>query len=132
MKVKKEALRSSRQLIRLVTRDGSIDESMAKTIVQKVATEKPRHYLGILSSFQRMLRLEFEKRQAVVESAEPLSPVEQDGVLSNLRSKHGADVRAEFKITPELLGGLRIKLGSTVWDGSVRARLDALTQAFSA
>lgn len=131
MKVSKEALRTSRQLIRLVLRDGAVNENTARAIVTRVAADKPRHYIGILSSFQRMLRLELAKRQAVVESAEPLVQHERDSVLNDLRAKHGADIQADFKTTPELLGGLRIKLGSTVWDGSVKARIDSLRSAFS-
>ncbi len=131
MKVSKEALRTSRQFIRLVLKDGTVNENTAREVVRKVAAEKPRHYIGILTAFQRMLRLELDKRQAVVESAGDLGQSGRDGVLHDLRAKHGADVTADFKVTPELLGGLRIKLGSTVWDGSVKARIDALRTAFS-
>jgi F-type H+-transporting ATPase subunit delta len=40
-------------------------------------------------------------------------------------------VTAEFQTNPELIGGLRVKLGSDVFDGSIRARLDALATAVS-
>jgi F-type H+-transporting ATPase subunit delta len=132
MKVSKEALRTARQCLRMVLAKGTVNESAAKQIVSKFIAEKPRHYLGILSAFQRMLRLEIERRSATVESATPLDAAGRENVLNDLRKTHGADLVAEFKVNPALLGGLRIKLGSNVWDGSVKARLDLLRDRLSA
>lgn len=126
MKVSKDALRTARQFLRLTLRNGNLDLATAKTIVEKVIADKPRNYLGILTSYQRLLRLEMEKRHAIVESATPLPETEQATVTADLQLRHGSDITTEFRTNPDLLGGIRVKLGSTVWDGSVRSRLDAL------
>jgi F-type H+-transporting ATPase subunit delta len=126
MKVSKDALRTARQFLRLTLRNGSVDLGAAKTIVDKVIADKPRNYLGILDSYHRLLRLELEKRHAIVESAEGLSETEQATVTADLQLRHGSDITTEFRTNPELLGGIRVKLGSTVWDGSVKSRLESL------
>lgn len=126
MKVSKDALRTARQFLRLTLRNGTLDLGAARTIVAKVIAEKPRNYAGILRSYQRLLRLEIEKRHAIVESATAPTGEEQTKVVSDLQNRHGQDVTTEFRVSPELLGGIRIKLGSNVWDGSVKSRLDAL------
>ena len=126
MKVSKDALRTARQFLRLTLRNGNLDLPAAKTIVEKVIADKPRNYLGILTSFQRLLRLEMEKRHAIVESATPLPETDQVTVTADLQLRHGSDITTEFRTNPDLLGGIRIKLGSTVWDGSVKSRLEAL------
>ncbi len=126
MKVSKDALRTARQFMRLTLRNGTVDLAAAKTIVEKVIADKPRNYLGILTSYQRLLRLEMEKRHAVVESAQGLSETEQATITADLQLRHGSDVTTEFRTNPELLGGIRVKLGSTVWDGSVKSRLESL------
>ena len=126
MKVSKDALRTARQFLRLTLRNGNLDLLAAKTIVEKVIADKPRNYLGILTSFQRLLRLEMEKRHAIVESATPLPETEQVTITADLQLRHGSDITTEFRTNPDLLGGIRVKLGSTVWDGSIRSRLDAL------
>ena len=126
MKVSKDALRTARQFLRLTLRNGNVDLGTAKTIVDKVIADKPRNYLGILTSYQRLLRLELEKRHAIIESATEVSESERTSITTDLQSRHGADVTAEFRTNPELLGGIRVKLGSTVWDGSIRSRLEAL------
>ena len=131
MKIHKEALRTARQLIRLTIRDGGVNEDTAKKIVAKVIEDKPRHYLGILAGYQRMLRLEVQKRHAIVESAIELDGNERRSISGKLKKQHG-EITSEFKTTPELIGGLRVSLGSTVWDGSVKARLDALRDALLA
>ena len=126
MKVSKDALRTARQVLRLTLRNGNVDLGTAKTIVDKVIADKPRNYLGILTACQRLLRLELEKRHAIVESATEVSDSERTTITADLQSRHGTDVTAEYRTNPELLGGIRVKLGSTVWDGSIRSRLEAL------
>ena len=126
MKVSKDALRTARQFLRLTLRNGTVDLTAARTIVDKVIADKPRNSLGILTAYQRLLRLEMEKRHAIVESAQGLSDTEQATVTADLQLRHGSDVTTEFRTNPDLLGGIRVKLGSTVWDGSVKSRLEAL------
>jgi F-type H+-transporting ATPase subunit delta len=74
--------------------------------------------------------LEFEKRHAVVESAVELQPATRASVEADLRAKCGPDLTFDFVINPELLGGMRVKVGSDVWDGSIKARLQRLHEAF--
>ena len=126
MKVSKDALRTARQFLRLTLRNGTVDLGAAKTIVDKVIADKPRNYLGILTAYQRLLRLETEKRHAIIESATALPPTEQATITADLQLRHGSDITTAFRTNPDLLGGIRVKLGSTVWDGSVKSRLDSL------
>ena len=131
MKVSKDALRHARALFATCAKDGKLDTDRVKTIVKRVGEEKPRGYLGILTAFHRLVRLDLEKRHAIVESAEDLSDGLRDDVLKNLKARYGDDVTSEFKVVPELLGGMRVRVGSDIWDGSVKTRLDRLSQAFS-
>jgi F-type H+-transporting ATPase subunit delta len=48
--------------------------------------------------------------------------------VDNLKRKYGQDLIAEFSVNPELLGGMRIRVGSDVWDATVRNRLERLQQ----
>jgi|SRR5688572_33276747 len=132
MKISKEARRTARQLIRYTLRDGKVNEDTARQIVAKLIAEKPRHYAGILNAYSRLLRLEVEKRHAIVESAIELDGNERRSIAGKLKKQHGADVTTDFRVTPGLIGGLRITLGSTVWDGSVKSRLDGLRNALAA
>ena len=97
-------------------------------MVQTVIATKPLRYVDVLKDYQRLLQLEVEKRHAVIESATPLNRSLGDRIVANLRARYGEDLTTEFRTSPELLGGLRIKLGNDVWDGSVRNRLNQLQE----
>jgi F-type H+-transporting ATPase subunit delta len=127
MKINKEAARAARQLFRAcVDASGLLHGSRAKNAVKLLAQKKPRHYLATLSAFKRLIRLEVGKRTATIESVAPLSAELSDKLRSDLKKKYGGDLAFEFLINPELIGGLRVKVGSHVWDGSIRAKLQNL------
>ncbi|NRB26332.1 MAG: F0F1 ATP synthase subunit delta, partial [Roseibacillus sp.] len=63
-------------------------------------------------------------------AAEVLDAASQDRVKGSLAEKYGDDLSFEFKLNPGLLGGMRVRVGNDVWDGSVKTRLDRLANSF--
>lgn len=126
MKISKDAARAARQLFRLSHKDGRLEGDLIKEITSRIAESKPRGYLGMLQEYARLLRLESEKSEALVESAIELGAQTGNDLVNDLRAKYGGELKAEFRVNPDLLGGIRVKVGSDVWDGSVRARLNEL------
>jgi F-type H+-transporting ATPase subunit delta len=132
MKISKEARRSSRQLFRACLVDGKLDETRVRKVVSSVALSKPRGFIGLLDAFARLVANEVDRQRALVESASALTAATQSDLQSSLSKKYGRTLNLEFQIKPELLGGIRIKVGSDVWDGSVKARLDGLAASLAA
>lgn len=130
MKTSKQARRDAKQLFRSCVVGGLLDENRVRQVVGEIAALKPRGYLGILSHFQRLVKLDVERRTARVESATPLSAEIQGRVNDQLNRIYGAGLTISFAENPALIGGLRIKAGSDVFDGSVQARLNALAESF--
>jgi F-type H+-transporting ATPase subunit delta len=130
MKISKQAKRDAKQLFRSCRADGLLDENRVRQVVQQVIARKPRGYLAILSHFHRLVKLDIEQRTARVESPVPLPGDLQDGVTERLNRIYGAGLSIAFAQNPALIGGLRIKVGCDVYDGSVRARLNALAESF--
>jgi F-type H+-transporting ATPase subunit delta len=128
MKTRKEARRISREMLRHSFTSSKLDEEKITEMVQSVIAKKPRHYVDVLKDYQHLLQLEMEKRHAVIESATPLNRSVGDQIVANLRARYGEDLTTEFRTNPELLGGLRIKIGNDVWDGSIKSRLNQLQQ----
>lgn len=126
MKISKESRRTSRQLFRFCLVNGKLDETRVRAVVSKLATEKPRGYIGILETFSHQVAAEVERQRAIVESATPLDAMLQANLKTSLARKYGRELALEFQVKPELLGGIRVKVGSDVWDGTVKARLEAL------
>lgn len=130
MKMTKEVRQSSRQLFRLSLTDGKLDKAKMAKIVESIIRSKPRDYGNILEAYYRLVRLETEKRHAVIESATAFNPATGEKIVQDLKNKYGNDLTTEFKVNPDLIGGVRIKVGSDVWDGSVRERLSRLREQF--
>ena len=122
----RETRKTARSLFRASVVDGKLDPDRVRAVTDALAAEKPRGYLSILQMFARLVRLELERRHAVVESAIPLTSEEMDGLRDEIMRTHGDDVTFETAVRPDLIGGLRVRVGSDVWDGSVRARNAAL------
>jgi F-type H+-transporting ATPase subunit delta len=128
MKINKEIRQISRAMLRASFTDGQLDHGKIASLVQSLIAKKPRHLIDILQNYKRLLRLEIEKRHARIESAAELSPEVSSKILTKLKKKYGNDLTTEFAVDPTLLGGVRVRVGSDVWDGSIRNRLERLQQ----
>jgi F-type H+-transporting ATPase subunit delta len=131
MKLTKEVRKVSKELFQASFINGQLDAGKVRGFVGQIVAGKPRHYVDILKNYHRLIRLELDKRHAVIESAAALSQDTSEHVLRDLRSKYGEGLTTDFRVNPNLIGGLRIRVGSDVWDGSVRGRLDRLDQALA-
>jgi F-type H+-transporting ATPase subunit delta len=128
VKISKDIRRLSRKLVRASFVDGVLDSEKINSLVQLIIAQKPRSYLQLLENYQRLLRLEVEKQRAIIESATELDPEAGRQIVDGLERKYGPGLTTEFVVNPALLGGVRIRVGSDVWDSSVRNRLDRLQQ----
>jgi F-type H+-transporting ATPase subunit delta len=126
MKTHKRFLRAARQLYRLCLVDGVLDDKRVRLTARRLAQSKRRGALSILKAFHRLVRLDRERHAAVIESATPLADPLQQQIEADLARRYGPGLETSFKANPALIGGMRIKVGSTVFDGSVRGRLAAL------
>ncbi len=66
---------------------------------------------------------------AEVTSAHTLSPAQMAALKDKLKSRVGRDVAVDAKIDPSILGGLTVKIGSTLIDNSIKTRLNTLATA---
>ncbi|MSU57311.1 MAG: H(+)-transporting ATPase [Pedosphaera sp.] len=130
MKISKQARRDAKQLFNHCRVAGLVDENRVRQTVGAVVARKPRGYVGILSHFHRLLKLDIERRSARVESAVAATDALKSSVTASLAKRYGAGLTVTFGTNPELIGGLRVKVGSDVYDGSVRGRLAALEESF--
>jgi len=130
MNISKQGRREAKALFRTCLVNGVPDESRVRQIVQRAIAAKPRGYLGILRHFQRLFKLDLERRTARIESAVPLPLDLQSSVQASLARVYGPGLKLSFTPKPALLGGMRIQVGSDVYETSVQARLAALEQSF--
>ncbi len=128
MKINKEIRQLSREMLRASFTDGQLDSGRIASLVDSLIARKPRKYVDVLKNYKRLIRLEVEKRRARIETASEVDREAGSKLIENLKKKYGSDLTTEFVVNPQLLGGMRIRVGSDVWDGSVRNRLQRLEQ----
>ncbi len=131
MKASKLARREAKTLLKLCRVDGLIDASRVQLVVNRLIATKPRQYVAILTDFYRLFRLETEMKAVQVQTVIPLSDTLKSDLQANLDRRYGKGLEYQFSQNPALLGGMRVQVGSDVFDGSIRARLNALEEKFN-
>ena len=130
MKISKQARRDAKTLFRSAFVNGVMDEGRVRSAVTQLLAQKPRGYAGILGHLQRLVKLETDRRSARIESAVRLADEDFLAIKKNLEKRYGPGLNVTFWLNPDLIGGMRIKVGSDVYDGSVQGRLNALKESF--
>jgi len=131
MKIDRQSRQSAKKYFRACHgANGSINETGIREIVQLLINEKPRNYLAVLTYLYRLVALALDENTVRVESATPLAD-QGASVFSSLEQQYGPAARTSYEENPALLGGLRIRRGNNIWDGSLSGRLQRLQQALS-
>ncbi|MBV9927768.1 MAG: ATP synthase F1 subunit delta [Acidobacteria bacterium] len=85
-----------------------------------------------LSEVSKQFAQELDRRSGVVTAqvttARPLSADAQEALQARLGQLTGSRVRLQFEVDDELIGGVVTRIGSTLYDGSVRGRLQQIKQ----
>jgi len=84
---------------------------------------------GIIRAFNALWAQHRGETTAEVISAHPLDDAQVAALKQNLRNRMGRDVAVDLQVDPSILGGLVVKIGSQMIDGSIRTKLNTLAQA---
>jgi F-type H+-transporting ATPase subunit delta len=129
VKITRRAKRDAGQLFRLCLVNGRLEEPRVRHVVQRVVAAGRGDGRAILSHFGRLVRLELARHTATIESATRLPADLEASIEAGLRRRYGPGLTTAFAQSPALIGGMRIQVGSDVYDGSVRAGLAALEKS---
>jgi F-type H+-transporting ATPase subunit delta len=132
MKITARARRDAKQIFRLCLHNGVLDEDRVRSAVGHVLESKRRGYMVLLEQFYRLVRIYHAGHTAEVQSAHPLPADIQRSIQVEIENLYGPKIDTSFAHNPALIGGMRIRVASDVFDGSVRAGLDALEKRFRA
>jgi F-type H+-transporting ATPase subunit delta len=132
MQSKRQTARDAKQLFRFCMVNGTLDEGRLRLVVDRVLESKRRGYFTLLKRFLELLTHEYARHTAKIETAIPLPPDLQARIESGLTAAYGAGLNWSFSNNPALIGGMRIQVGSDVYDGSVRSGLARLAKSLGA
>jgi F-type H+-transporting ATPase subunit delta len=114
-------------------------------IVQRDGIDKPvRNLVAVLIDHRRLpflpriveqLEKELDARmgfaEAQISSARELGDAERRTLEAQIEKSTGKKVRARYGLDPSLLGGAVVRIGSTIYDGSVKGQLERIKEAIS-
>jgi F-type H+-transporting ATPase subunit delta len=86
----------------------------------------------VAEAYRRQLQERLGIRQAEIVTARELSAVDRDALVAEVGKLAGSRIEASFKLDATILGGTVVRIGSTVYDGSVRGRLARLKESLTA
>jgi len=119
-------------------------EKLMEGFLGSKASVQQRNFVRLLAENQRLLllpeivvlfealRAEAEKTvNVVVDSAFELSAAQQEKIVKALKTRLGREIKLVCKVNKELLGGVVIRAGDKVIDGSARTRLGEMANALA-
>jgi len=126
----KQVRREAKQFVRLCRVNSSVDEDRVRQVVEQLVISGRRNSHAVLDQLLRLVRLDHDQHTAKVESAMPLSAELQATTRASLIHMYGPGLAFSFVDRPSLIGGMRIQIGSDVYDGTVQSELAALEKRF--
>lgn len=126
MKVSKQARRDAKLLYKGCLKNGLLQEDSVTKTVQAVVDRKPRAYIQILNHLLKLVKTDIHSRTARIESADSLDDATRKSVEKLLVDRYGTSLMISFDVNPALIGGMRIQVGSDVYDASIRSRLQKI------
>jgi F-type H+-transporting ATPase subunit delta len=126
MRASRREARAAKRLYRSCLVNKLLDEVRTREAVRRIIAARHRGGLGMLAHFHRLVRMDLDRHTARVESAVPLPDDLRAGVVTDVARMFGPGMETTFTENAALIGGMRLRVGSDVYDGSVRARLASI------
>jgi F-type H+-transporting ATPase subunit delta len=127
MAADKQTKRLAKQLFRLSVLDGALSAERVAGVLGWIEKHAPRHPLALLRNYHRLVSAEIARSRAVVEHAGPLNDATLRMIEIAMTRKYGRPITSVARPQPRLLAGLRVRVGSDVYESSVAGQLSALS-----
>jgi F-type H+-transporting ATPase subunit delta len=109
-----------------VAAKAKFNDTTRKFLGLVAANGRANQLSGVIAAFEALAAAERGAISAQVTTAVPLSPAQAKGVAAALRQALGKDPEIETRVDPAILGGIRVKVGSRLYDASLKSKLDQL------
>jgi len=129
MRADKKTKLLAKQLFRLSLVNGQVSAEQVAGVLGYIEKIAPRHALSVLKLYHRAIQTEVAKSQALVEHAGAVSDATLQLIENAMSKKYQRPVTASARPNPKLLAGLRVRVGSDVYESTVAGQLTALSNA---
>ena len=129
MAANKQTKLLAKRLFRLSFAHGQLSAEQVAGVLGYIEKSAPRHPLTLLKLYHRAVATEFAKSRALVEHAGPVSDATLQLIGQAMTRKYQRPVTASGRPSPQLLAGLRIRVGSDLYESTVAGQLATLSAA---
>ena len=109
-----------------------LQKELRNLIAVLIDNDRIAHVAEVAAAYRRLLQEQLGIRPAEIVTARELAPDERERLVAEVAKLAGAKIDASFKLDTTILGGTIVRIGSTVYDGSVRGRLERLRETLIA
>ncbi len=109
-----------------------LSKELRNLLAVLIDNDRIGHVAEVAAAYRKLLQEQSGIRQAEIVTARELDAAERQSLMDEVGKLAGATIEASFKLDASILGGTVVRIGSTVYDGSVRGRLDRLKEALTA
>lgn len=127
MRADKKTKALAKQLFKLSLVNGAVSPEQVTGVLGYIEQSAPRHALTLLKLYHRAISIEVARSQAVVEHAGPVTDATLKSIEAAMTRKYSRPVTASAKPNPQLLAGLRVRVGSDVYESTVAGQLANLS-----
>ena len=117
----------AKQLFKLSVVNGVVSPEQVAGVLGWVEKTSPRRPVAVLKAYHHRIALELAKSRASVEHAGPIADTVLKAIEAAMTKKYQRPVAATAQANPSLLAGLRIRVGSDVYESSVAGQLANLS-----
>ncbi|HUA93075.1 MAG TPA: ATP synthase F1 subunit delta [Terracidiphilus sp.] len=107
-------------------------KELRNLIAVLIHNDRIAHVSEVATGYRKILQEQMGIRSAEITTARELGKEERDQLVTEVAKLAGARIDASFKLDKSILGGTVVRIGSTVYDGSVRGRLERLRESLIA
>jgi F-type H+-transporting ATPase subunit delta len=105
-----------------------LQKELRNLLAVLISNDRIAHVAEVAAAWRRILQEQMGIRPAEIVTARELAKDERDALAAEVATLAGAKIDASFKLDKSILGGAVVRIGSTVYDGSVRGRLERLRE----
>jgi len=117
----------AKQLFKLSVVNGAVAPAQVEGVLGWIEKTAPRHPLSLLRLYHRYVSAEIAKSRAIVEHAGPVQDATLKLIEAAMTRKYSRAITSVARPNPRLLAGLRVRVGSDVYESSVAGQLATLS-----
>jgi F-type H+-transporting ATPase subunit delta len=109
-----------------------LQKQLRNLLAVLISNNRIGNVADVATAWRRIVQEQQGIRPAEIVTARELGKEERDTLAAEVAKLAGAKIDASFKLDQSILGGAVVRIGSTVYDGSVKGRLDRLKETLTA